>query len=656
MDESHNHPIEDAMVIKREKFTVKTLSQSTAHYSGEFSHWNFSHKVYRKVGRYLGAPESPSRPGCKPPTNEKDDTSRPAPQKPKYIEYWRATHLQGPSSRVRDVFDILPPKNIAKFLAKVYFEFAQVNSFFVDERWLRAKLELLYAKPEIITSSSTAWVCSVVLVLAIGTQFAHMSAGELAVVTSGDAENEPTEMDAGTVFYQTATTLLPDIITIASLESVQACLLLAHYTLPVDAHGLAYTYLGLAIKMGIQNGMHRKSKGLELDALTVEMRNRLWWTAFTIERRVSVLHGRPASITAMEMDTELPKDMPEFRQDDKPSKFDNMMAMIHFTDNLADIATVLKYLKKCAKDLQETYFERILSIHEKTLAWWLTLPEDIQTPSESSPLFRPNVHVKLTYHLVQIFTGRSFIFIDSSPGLFPDGPGHDELRQSRRAVLVSDALEASFNVITLLELLHETIGLARASYTEFSSCRAALLLLLAHNLSQSTERLRMAVRQGMRFIKLMSVGSNMSNKSEASLIESIESAVRRIHSREHDEHLKAKEDEKQELQTSYDRFKEWTALCVGATSLAANNSSSYMSSESTAPDNNGLPDLIFPGAQKAGDTISDSMNWTRQMSDDLETAINSDILTTGQMEDSGSMATTFTSESSWEEATWQANG
>jgi hypothetical protein len=56
--------------------------------------------------------------------------------------------------------------------------------------------------------------------------------------------------------------------------------------MPLDTHGLAYTYLGLAIKMAIQNGMHRKYKGVELDAWTVETRNRLWWTAFTVERYV----------------------------------------------------------------------------------------------------------------------------------------------------------------------------------------------------------------------------------------------------------------------------------------------------------------------------------------------------------------------------------
>jgi hypothetical protein len=43
----------------------------------------------------------------------------------------------------------------------------------------------------------------------------------------------------------------------------------------------------------------------------------------------------------MEMDTELPQGLPEFRQDGQVTQYENMMAMIHLTGNLGDIATAL---------------------------------------------------------------------------------------------------------------------------------------------------------------------------------------------------------------------------------------------------------------------------------------------------------------------------
>lgn len=205
------------------------------------------------------------------------------------LEYWRATQLQSPKTLVQSVLSCLPPRAVSNFLLQIYVQFAQVNCFYVQENWLRKKLDFLYEAPGHVTSEDSAWVCSVLMVLAIGTQFAHMAAdspedrdddeGVSASGFPGGADS-----DVGVTFYQMASKLIPDIITIASMESVQACLLLAHYALPLDTQGLAYTYLGLGIKMAIQNGMHRRYAGADLDAWTVETRNRLWWSAYTLER------------------------------------------------------------------------------------------------------------------------------------------------------------------------------------------------------------------------------------------------------------------------------------------------------------------------------------------------------------------------------------
>lgn len=209
------------------------------------------------------------------------------------LEYWRATQLQSPKTLVQSVLGCLPPRAVANFLVQMYFQFAQVNCFYAEEAWVRKKLDFVYEAPGHVTSEDSAWVCSVLMVLAIGTQFAHMAAGPPPDGEDGDGgvvdEKPPvlptgSDSDVGVTFYQMASKLIPDIITIASMESVQACLLLAHYALPLDTQGLAYTYLGLGIKMAIQNGMHRRYTGSDLDTWTIETRNRLWWTAYTVER------------------------------------------------------------------------------------------------------------------------------------------------------------------------------------------------------------------------------------------------------------------------------------------------------------------------------------------------------------------------------------
>jgi hypothetical protein len=97
------------------------------------------------------------------------------------------------------------------------------------------------------------------MALAIGSQFSHM-AHERGRASSGAEQRRSDKQvedapDIGVKFFQMASKLIPDIITIASLGSVPVCLLLSHYTLPLDTHGLAYTYLGLTLKTATQNGM-----------------------------------------------------------------------------------------------------------------------------------------------------------------------------------------------------------------------------------------------------------------------------------------------------------------------------------------------------------------------------------------------------------------
>jgi hypothetical protein len=273
-------------------------------------------------------------------------------------EHWRATQLQCSASSVFALLQSLPPRHVVDFLVDTYFQYAQTNLFFIEENWIREKLTIMQKTPSAIASNDAGWICAVLMVLAIGAQFAHMASGPTETIgDSAEPKNSQTEDDVGVTFYHVACKLIPDVITIASLESVQACLLLAHYALPLDTQGLAYTYLGLAIKVAVQNGMHRKYTGTDFDVHTIETRNRLWWTAYILEkyfilgcasrngshflRRICILHGRPPSVSPNDVDADLPEDIPEFRLPDLPSRFQNISALIYLTCRLGDISNAM---------------------------------------------------------------------------------------------------------------------------------------------------------------------------------------------------------------------------------------------------------------------------------------------------------------------------
>lgn len=121
------------------------------------------------------------------------------------------------------------------------------------------------------------------MTFAIGTQFAQMQANSTPGGTNSATESTPDDQ-IGLELYRFACRLIPDLITVASVETVQAFLLMGVYTLPIDTAGLAYVYYGLAIKMAIQNGMHRKLPEGNLPPEIAEVRNRLWWSAYSLER------------------------------------------------------------------------------------------------------------------------------------------------------------------------------------------------------------------------------------------------------------------------------------------------------------------------------------------------------------------------------------
>ncbi|KAL3488818.1 hypothetical protein BJX62DRAFT_227025 [Aspergillus germanicus] len=535
------------LAIDDEDFTIKALTDNTTQYSGEFSYLNFSMKIRKKIDEWMKA-----------------ETPEASTEAEPFEERWRATQLQSSSVVVSASVTCLPPRFVADFLVQMFFKYAQTNNFYVEEDWLKDKLNTCYTSPGSLSSNDAGAVCSILMVLAVGTQFAHMESAtpvnRLSSNTSDTDDHGFSEDEVGLTFYQFASKLLPDIIASASIRSVQACLLIGTYLLPLDTSGLCYTYFGLALKMAIQNGMHRKYCGEGLPAHMIEIRNRVFWTAYTIEKRVSILHGRPVSLQDTDVDAALPVDFPGLMPRGQVSNHTNMIALITLTLKLGETANEISNLRKSRKNQQQDCLERLLNIRKHLVDWWNTLPEetDCRDLHPGGPLFRPNLHLKLDYCLTRIFLGRPFLFSSMrgfsstatqiSPVKTPSGVSKN------RSTLVTDCVEAALEIIDLCRLLRDETGLARASFTEFSSCRAALLVILAQSLTKRTERLREALQKGMALIKIMSMGVG-SARSAVSVIEALERAISRL-----EEYTSQAGGHSGTMESAYDRFKNWEML------------------------------------------------------------------------------------------------
>lgn len=155
------------------------------------------------------------------------------------------------------------------------------------------------------------------------------------------------------------------------------------------------------------------------------------------------------------------------------------------------------------------------------------------------------MHLQLEYCLVRMFIGRPFLLkksmsesMNNSPAnpdsiaaeksLSADSPGSKSLLGPKE--LVDDCIKAAMEALDLLQELQDCgLGLARASYVEYSSCRASLLVLIAYSIQSFSEQYRTPLYKGLDMIREMSAAGE-SAQSEVSLIETLERALARLHS------------------------------------------------------------------------------------------------------------------------------
>ncbi|KAF9774363.1 hypothetical protein IL306_007644 [Fusarium sp. DS 682] len=545
----------------------------------------------------------------------------------------RAHHLRPGHDHLSAAMSSFPPSHISNFLVTVFFKFAESYLFFIEESWVREKLALLYKRPNSLAQAGGEVTISILLtVLAIGTQYAYLEHAK-----GPEAENTstsgPLEEEIGAMFYQQAIRLLPETIEISSLESVQACLLFGYYSLPIDASGLGFIYINLATRLGIQNGMHRKCSNSTFSASVIETRNCVWWTTYVLERKISIFHGRPISVSRSNIDASLPLHQDGLQSEDWRKRVSYIRISVQLMYFLEDLYHEISILRNCPKHEIVTTVSRLVAKKEELTTWWQSLPPDAigVNAQPKRTQFRSAMHLRLDYCLVRMFVGRPFLLkretqgSAASPSVPENSPGANERSAmklvSSREELISDCIQAATEALDICQQLRSSgMGLARASYSEYSACRASLLVLIAYSIRNFSDQFRKSLCEGLDMIREMSAAGE-SARSEVSLIESLERALARLHAgarpREeasHDQGYPGSE---------YEAFRSWGANLAGkkvpdATTIPtaphAPGGQTEIDSVSSWPvelDTQSGMDF-FSGYDLAADNLSPSTGWLTQ--------------------------------------------
>ncbi|KUJ14911.1 uncharacterized protein LY89DRAFT_649498 [Mollisia scopiformis] len=151
---------------------------------------------------------------------------------------------------------------------------------------------------------------------------------------------------------------LDEMLRYHDTRSVVTLLLLAVFSLRANSGPGAWAYVGLAMRIAIDLGLHRQIAAMNKLGLDVEMRKRLFWSCYTMDRQVSIPLGRPFAIADQDIDVQLPLDVEEGCQDiealEEASKIDPNEVRTQST-SLTAFLHVLR-LRRIESSIQQTIY------------------------------------------------------------------------------------------------------------------------------------------------------------------------------------------------------------------------------------------------------------------------------------------------------------
>lgn len=190
--------------------------------------------------------------------------------------------LQPPElRRVQQAIEAFPPRQVADFLVSVCINHGTDAFFYFDQGRFLAELDEFYTNPSSPLRSDNSFVCLALATFALGSQWTTLVRPD-----SSSTGMRLDEGDPGRMFHNHAKTLIPDITDRPCLRSIQAPFIMGVYLLPASAIGSSYVYMGLALRKALAFDLHLNTDDPSIDEREREVRRRLWWAIYSLERYV----------------------------------------------------------------------------------------------------------------------------------------------------------------------------------------------------------------------------------------------------------------------------------------------------------------------------------------------------------------------------------
>ncbi|KAF5313415.1 hypothetical protein D9611_008569 [Ephemerocybe angulata] len=227
--------------------------------------------------------------------------------------------------------------------------------------------------------------------------------------------SDPTVMwSAGDDYLDAAKIILDQSYSSSRLSTCQALLLMGYREVGIGAMAQAWTYIGMAIRMAQDLGMHRGADGWARVDLggrlfsewELQERKRIWYGCVIMDKYISTYIGRPLMIFERDFDTPLPSedDPEELEEWVSPSPTDIHVPVPSYRISCFNASSTLSGILSTI--VQAIYAVRPVSSRHAESAvleglldkWYLDLPEHLRYDPNGSNKVTPVPHV-LTLHM-----------------------------------------------------------------------------------------------------------------------------------------------------------------------------------------------------------------------------------------------------------------
>ncbi|RKL14513.1 hypothetical protein BFJ68_g6476 [Fusarium oxysporum] len=375
-------------------------------------------------------------------------------------------------ARLKKIVDSFPPRSIAEFLVHVCIRRGTDVFFYFDQAQLIHEIEQFYTNQTCPLRFDPSFICLALTIFALGSHWTPLER---------PGHSRIDEHDPGRLFFEQAKVLVPDIIELPGLRSIQVCLILGVYLMPQNAVGSSYVYTGMALRKALAFDLHQDSDDQAMDAREREVRRRLWWSIYSLERCSTIKLNRPRSVAPDIITVPLPTVMPEFD--------DSQKSTVTNDSGRADTSSLENQLRE----------------------WKDSLPGDfdLETIPPQDSRYRAVFHIWLNYYYAWIVMGKMSLITLVRMTLrrhLGDNPEPCNI-DAKAEKLSKSCAKASKKLLQLFEDLNQTGYTTRFSFTDFQGCSIATIVTLIAGILDRDPGYERRVRFGLDFLRRMATGN-----------------------------------------------------------------------------------------------------------------------------------------------------